>query len=306
MLTHSQYGGFVKQISAIVPISKMHGRFSNLKNWLNQIDFNVMEIILVHDIQDNKTSSELQGILLGHKLEIQNKDLIIVEKFFGSPGLARNCGLDLATGNWIVFWDSDDLPNIPEYLKFSIEYPRDIDLVIGQYVVEEVGDSSKTIPRFEQNTLQEVAFNPGIWRMIFLRKSIYKNLRFERFLMGEDQLFLLNYLKPQPKFQIKRAIFYTYFVGSNMQLTSNKDAILDLKDAIFASRSTIKELQGSFQQFAIICTFRQIVTLIAKGTFATQVWAIKEMMLLILKYGRNQDTIILCFKYYFKRLGITS
>ena len=293
----------MKLISAVVPISKMQGRFSNLKFWLKQIDFNIMEIILVHDIQDNVTSEELKTILMDYELEILKHNLFIFEKYCGSPGFARNCGLDLATGKWIVFWDSDDLPNIPEYIKIARENPEGIDLIIGQFAVSEIGSSSKSTSRFEHKTLNEVAFNPGIWRMIFSRASIDTNLRFEKFLMGEDQLFIANYFKTQPEIYFTKVTFYTYFTGGTLQLTSNQKAILDLKQTISASKFVVKELQEPYKQFAVICTIRQIITLLSDGTVITKFWAIKELIFFTVKYARKQRTISLLLKFYLKRIG---
>ena len=95
-------------LTAIVPVTKMAGKLQHFEEWLSICRGLPIEIIVCHDVQDDQTGPELTKIF--ESLNLENK-LIFLEGTYDSAGLARNAGIPLASGEWIVFWDSDDLPD---------------------------------------------------------------------------------------------------------------------------------------------------------------------------------------------------
>ena len=92
-------------LSVIVPVARMSGRLALMQSWLTSIsNLDTVEVIVVHDKQDEETSRELREILNS----VNSDRCILIEEFVNSPGLARNLGLKAASGIWVIFADSDD------------------------------------------------------------------------------------------------------------------------------------------------------------------------------------------------------
>ena len=85
----------------------MAGKLQNLGKWIPIAVDNKIRIIIVHDISDSATQSELESLLSGFSSE----NITLTSGYYGSPGAARNQGLSLANSKYVSFWDADDLPN---------------------------------------------------------------------------------------------------------------------------------------------------------------------------------------------------
>jgi glycosyltransferase involved in cell wall biosynthesis len=146
--------------------------------------------------------------------------------FFGSPGAARNYGLDLADSKYICFWDSDDLPQ-PKNICTLLSKQANFDVLVGQYFTIEGLPAAKITELSQDLTILDIAIKPGMWRMIFLREFVGDH-RFKFMKMGEDQLFLAELIKLNPRLVFTSEHFYDYAVGRIGQLTSNFKSKLDL------------------------------------------------------------------------------
>jgi glycosyltransferase involved in cell wall biosynthesis len=199
----------------------MAGRLDRLHSWLLRSSGLPFEIILVHDFQDQQTQNELES-MVGTMTDLNLKFL---QGNWNSPGLARNFGLQYATKSNVVFWDSDDLPNLDEVHQALIEASEEFDMLIGNF---EVSNLEQAVVKYEtSNDLTLVALNPGLWRIIinrnFLGASSFNSLR-----MAEDQIFLCELLSKSPRISYSPRIFYRYFKGSPQQLTNDSSALADL------------------------------------------------------------------------------
>lgn len=216
-------------LSIVVPVTSMAGSFGKLTDWLSRINQSPWEVILIHDYRDSGTSLELKSIVEKfHDLKI-----ILFEGEFGSPGIARNKGIDLSTGEWVTFWDSDDSPQIAEVKKiFLNDFERGTDVIVANYVEIDVRKNLQIEHKLSQKFVNEIAKDPGLWRFI-IRKSFISNNRFSNLKMAEDQLFLVLLMKQNPKIVLFPLHIYHYFNGQPGQLTKNKSALNDLNSAIY-------------------------------------------------------------------------
>ena len=168
------------KISFIIPFQDIEVLKENLlKSFQNCSDD--IELILVHD---NRVST---------KEEVQSfyspcKSTTFISGSFGSPGKARNKGLELATGSWILFWDSDDF-GFPDVVVKKLKSAKN-DIVKFNFKVKENG-SNGAIYREGKNDGLNLSTNPGIWRFAFSSKII-KDERFTELKLGEDILFMLK------------------------------------------------------------------------------------------------------------------
>ena len=243
-------------LTAIVPVSGMAGRLHNLENWLSTIHDLDIQIIIIHDHRDSETERQLLSILG----TINSPKIAYLSGAFGSPGAARNAGLERVDSKFVCFWDSDDLPQ-PQSILSDLEiYSGDCEILIGQYV--RIGDDSKEMRQIKSKdtSVSEVAMNPGLWRMVF-RRDFISSVKFQTMRMGEDQLFLAEIIALKPRVSFSHTLFYSYFVGHPGQLTQSPAAITELFDTFQAILALRKKTSGREFEFTSIMISRMNFTL---------------------------------------------
>jgi glycosyltransferase involved in cell wall biosynthesis len=244
-------------LTAIVPVSGMAGRLHNLENWLFTIDHLDLQVVIVHDYRDSETEKQLLSILES----LNSRKIVFLSGTYGSPGAARNAGLDRADSKFVCFWDSDDLP-LPQSIVSDLgTHSEDCDVLVGQYVrcSNHRGDLKPI--KSNDSSFQDVAMNPGLWRMVF-RRDFISTVRFQKMRMGEDQLFLAEVMSRKPRLSFTNSIFYNYFVGHPGQLTQRQDAIAELLDAFREISFLRKDTSGREFEFSSIIISRMNFTLI--------------------------------------------
>jgi len=240
-------------LSAIIPVSRMSGKFGNLSTWLKEASKFPIKIIFVHDVQDDLTGVELENIVSGTDLE----NVIILEERFGNPGEARNFGIKSIEGRWFTFWDSDDLPNLENIFLCLGRFPT-AEILIGSFETENDSGEVSTF-KIEKNLVDHLLRNPGIWRILFKaelqEKIVFPNLR-----MAEDQIAISNIGIFNYELKSCDTIFYRYFTNFPGQLTSNKEALNDLFNAVKVSKLNLKNHSGVNSSFAYGLYTKQLLT----------------------------------------------
>ena len=267
----------ISTLSVIVPVARMSGRLLNLSKWLQELELILIttdipcEIILIHDIQDENTSGELK-LLINKFSKIK---IIFNEGFYGSPGLARNAGIEIASGEWLTFWDSDDIPQVEDfYLMVQVADGSKSECAVGGFTaIHETTRESKS-HLLSKNYLKEIAINPGIWRFAFKRNEL-KGLWFSSLLMAEDQIFLANFNIPDRRIEIFSKSVYNYFIGENFHLTKNKESLKDLPRAIIHSFSLIRDLTNENISFVSILLSRQLITALRTSKYSERLEVIR-------------------------------
>lgn len=251
-------------ISVIVPTTRMFGRLGVLKSWLGEIDFQKIEVILVHDRQDELTSDDIRLICSEYPM------LQVIEKTYQSAGLARNAGIEVSRGKWIVFWDSDDNPSVSVLKEFLTDKDRDFfDVHIFNFVIE----ANKKRTYHETHNWRDIAFRPGIWRMIFSKSTIL-DCHFPSFPLGEDQYFLGLIDLPNRRLRYLDQPIYTYQSGVDGQATSKKSNLFRILESLLALDSLRKKQSGTNYEFTSIMYWRQVITLIKRGNVRLKLKAI--------------------------------
>jgi glycosyltransferase involved in cell wall biosynthesis len=252
-------GEVTTSASIVCPVFNMAGRLELLEGWIQAVSLHPrIEIIIVLDVSDEATRNELDKICQKHK------NIKFTEGYFGNPGSARNAGLELCQGKWVVFWDSDDEPNVENFLASikSIEETNS-DLFFGRYKVFHEGSRSLfDSPAWTFDTqinLSIVAQNPGIWRIIFSRELI-DGLRFNPLRMAEDQIFICEAILKAKTITFADSQIYTYFTGSLNHLTRNPEALQDLLPAFIKTSELIHGKSLELRPFLYLMAARQLIS----------------------------------------------
>lgn len=186
----------MEKISVIVPIYNVEKYIKqSIESILNQT-YNKLEIILVDD-----GSKDLSGSICDEYSKKDNR-IKVIHKENGGLSSARNAGLDVATGKYVMFIDSDDYfeNNSCEVLYNEIE-KRNADYVIGNYihvthdgikwdkpVFNDIDDNFKTSIEDYQKSF--FVMNSVVWNKIFKREFIEEHkLRFVPGALAEDAIF---------------------------------------------------------------------------------------------------------------------
>jgi glycosyltransferase involved in cell wall biosynthesis len=253
-------------LSVIVPITSMAGRLHNLRAWLPKEYDPELEIHLVHDYRDQETESELVAIVEN----LGNTNVFLHSGKYGSPGGTRNYGLKHAVGDYVCFWDADDLPVLSSVLGKLKNVDNKTDMIIGQFII--VDDKKRNTPRRREIdcNLNDMAFHPGIWRIIF-KKSLIDSLEFTNLMMAEDQIYLAECLKKLPNVVYTNNVFYNYFTNINGQLTKNVNAKADLVNSTEIMKKMSIGTEKFEQKPLAIMFFRQQLAFtklhVIKGSF---------------------------------------
>ncbi len=264
--------------SVICPVSGMAGKLGFVRDWVESISANSqIEIILVHDISDNLTGKEL--------LDLSNTytNTRLIEGLFGNPGTARNAGLEISVGRWVVFWDSDDEPNVQNFIS-TLEMMElfQFDIAVAAYAVcDEISHKKSRSKPWSQETgrdLESLALNPGIWRIIFSRE-ILKGIRFNPLKMAEDQIFICEALTKARSIRFVDNLNYTYFTGSSRHLTRNIRALQDLLPAFRITKKLVEiNERRELSSFLNIVAARQLISGLRYGNQRTRVGLLVSMI----------------------------
>jgi glycosyltransferase involved in cell wall biosynthesis len=234
----------LQDLSCVIPVSNYYLNGSNLKALIEATSEYNLEIILSCDSLTEGELKELNDVI-DSKPRVGSIQLIAGD--FGNPGEPRNRGLKLATRNYLVFWDCDDMPNI-EGIKSALGSLKNEsnDFIMGSFAILNREESEK-VELLKTNSevaldilKRELIRNPGIWRILFKRDFI-QNLTFPRINCGEDQVFIEKVLALGPRFEAKSELFYFYRKGNTGSTSNLSSSRKDLSAAILEGEILLKQ-----------------------------------------------------------------
>jgi glycosyltransferase involved in cell wall biosynthesis len=258
-------------LSVIIPVARMAGRLLKFSNFLESVEPGKVEIIVILDMDDSATSQELEKILSGFPL----LGIKYCRDYYGSPGAARNAGLELVTSEWVWFCDADDEPIIATALRALQTVPEEFDALIFNYSkVNEISGLEYVNP----GTLDRISvcINPGLWRML-LRKEIIYPTKFQKYSLGEDQLFIINIRIFHRNILFINEIIYKYSFGGEGHLINRRDKVDDLFQVYKRTISAMKHSRKDEIQFMALIALRQLLTLLRIGPAKIKIMSISKI-----------------------------
>ncbi|MFI3213071.1 MAG: glycosyltransferase [Eubacteriales bacterium] len=186
-------------ISVIVPVYKVEKSLNRcIQSIVNQIYTN-LEIILVDDGSPDECPQ------LCDEWAQKDSRIVVIHKDNGGVSSARNIGLDIASGEFIGFVDSDDYIEETMYFDLvkslkelhsqlsSCNYYRSDEIIKVNNLIQPFLIEKELVLKGIEN---EKIYNPyNIWCKLFLAKSI-GDLRFDTSItIGEDLIFVLEFIK---------------------------------------------------------------------------------------------------------------
>lgn len=204
-------------ISIIIPIYNAAQYLEKcIKSILNQVNAN-FELILIND------GSTDNSLSICEKYAKIDKRIQIFNQINQGVSSARNLGIQHSKGEWITFIDADDY--IEQNYILS-EIPQSSTLIIQNWKELQTGNVKEYL--FQQHINKDLIrnfLNNNIhkdiircpWGKFYNREIIKKHkiLFNEKFKIGEDTLFVLNYLYYCDTIDIIATSFYIYRTCTN-------------------------------------------------------------------------------------------
>ncbi|CAM4467537.1 glycosyltransferase [Paenibacillus typhae] len=242
------------QISIVVPIYNVEQYLERcMQSLVNQTYRNV-EIILVNDGSTDGSSS------ICDKYENMDQRIQVIHKLNGGLSDARNFGLKVSRGEYVLFVDSDDYIELDACEKlynvikqFSSDAP---DLIIGNarkihndtttYLMHKGTENYALLsgPNYMLKELKTESLHMAVWLNLYRNEFLKKNnLEFKVGLLHEDEQFTPRVLLKANNVICTDIIFYNYIIRSS-SITMSKDLSVNGLHII----ETCNELSSLYEQ----------------------------------------------------------
>ena len=225
-------------VSVIIPVYNVEKYLKKCIESITNQTYKNIEIILVNDGSTDNSYRICQ--------EFSEKDtrIVLLNKQNGGLSDATNYGLKFATGDYVVFVDSDDYvkSNYVESLYRMITKYK-VDVVACEY--SEVSESGKVLKEVHFNEPQNInklsgkrflqylyednyVANVVAWNKIY-KRSLFNSVRFEKGRYYEDEFLIVPMFWKVKTIVLLRESLYYYVQreGSITQSAMNKKKIMD-------------------------------------------------------------------------------
>ena len=208
-----------KKISVIIPVYNVEKYLARCLNSIIKNTYKNIEIILVNDGSKDKS----QEIIDKYKNKYGNI-IKAREQENKGPAEARNVGIEMASGEYLMFIDSDDFIKedyIENYVKTLKE--ADYDLVAGGYHKWIDGKITYTIALQDEPWAKFMIMGPytKLYKKSFLQEN---NIKFVKVNIGEDIYFNLQVNALAKKVKIIDYVgYYWYTNNESISNTMHKD-----------------------------------------------------------------------------------
>lgn len=222
-----------KTISVIVPAYNVEKYFKQALNSLGEQRFNDYEIIIVNDGSSDDT------LKIALEFQKNNNNIIIINQDNAGQAHARNVGIEHSTGEYIYFFDSDDvLGNDALKIMYDAVNNKDIDILLfsgDAFSDDKAVDLNnfyykKTINKHKILTGQEMflqliqgnEYTPSPCLYLIKKKLLTQyNIRFFEGVIHEDILFSWKIMMLSCQSMVIPNTLFHRRVRQNSTMTSN-------------------------------------------------------------------------------------
>lgn len=235
------------KISIIIPVYKVEKYIEECLNSILNQTFTDFEVILVDD-----GSPDNSGAICDKYAEADHRFRVIHKENEG-VGAARNTGLDIAQGKYVVFVDSDDFCDTSYLENFTKGSNNDSDLVIqgmksfpeGYVPTTQFEAKVYTISNLVDCVLSNKLLTFGAPYCKMFKSSILNNerVRFSTtYSFGEDTYFFFDYLAHVNTIQIVGSVGYNYRCDLSDSLSVKNHEFEDLTKFATESLALVRSI----------------------------------------------------------------
>lgn len=240
----------MKKVSVIVPVYNVENYLKRCLNTLVNQTLKDIEIILVNDASTDNSLS----IMKEYQEKYPEIVKVIDSKVNSKQGGARNLGLEVATGEYIGFVDSDDWVHIEMFEKLYLKAKSDrADIVDADYFTASGIDNCMSVEKsnliselgeLDEEKKKRLILNTGrMWTKIFKSKLLKdNNIKFPENVFYEDNQFMpLVMVYAETISKIDEPLYY-YFID-NSQSTSKKQNSYHHFDRLITAQNMVNDFK---------------------------------------------------------------
>ncbi len=229
----------MKKVSIIVPVYNAEKTIERcVESLINQTYKNI-EIILINDGSKDNSLKKLKEYEL-----LYPKKVKVFSKKNSGAGLTRNKGIELASGEYALFVDSDDALEL-DAIFCLINNIKDNDIIIYGHKIISIDGKLLKILIPKDNYWSELKYNctcSKLYKLSFLKEN---KILFPKIRIGEDIVFTLEAVSKTNKITIlgeSKYIVYksessiTYDINNNNQIYNVNELINYVKNNIDTSK----------------------------------------------------------------------
>lgn len=219
------------KVSIIVPVYKVERELDRCVQSLFKQTYNNLEIILVDDGSPDKCPE------LCENYAEMDKRVKVIHKENGGLSDARNAGLKQATGEYILYVDSDDYIDLDTCERFiKAASNQKIDIIVGNAIMEKPDGKEMmihsatpsgityTAKQFIMSAVKAYQWYAPAWLNMYRRDFLLDNqLYFKKGIYFEDVQMLPRVFLQAKKITCIDGTFYHYIIRENSIMTSQKD-----------------------------------------------------------------------------------
>lgn len=259
----------MKLVSVIVPIYNVEDYISDcIESIINQT-YTDLEILLIDDGSTDNSSRICDEYA-------QNDSRIkVFHKKNNGVSAARNFGLDIAIGEYIIFVDSDDCININFIKILASSFDDNIDIVIADYYdsynekinfYENVCKKDNQIIKINSNfDCTEKYAKMNVWGNMY-KRTLIENLRFDENLsIGEDTLF---------HYMVLNKSKYINYIHTQLYYYRHRE-------------TSVMNEKFSIKKYDEIRSLKKFVSLFKNGTKANKTSAARLVLACYIMYNKN-------------------
>lgn len=230
--------------SIVVPIYNVEPYLERCIASMREQTYENIEIILVDDESPDRCPA-----ICDRYAELDNR-IKVIHKKNGGLSDARNHGVAAATGEYIIFLDSDDYIGLDTCERFAEYAKGGIDILVGSATVEggacdlrqiDPTDTVYTGEEYLKKAHRESKARMAAWLNVYRRQFLLENeLWFQRGILHEDEEFTPRvFLRAQSV--VNTGInFYHYIIRDN-SITTKKDKRRNARD-LYSSLCSLEEI----------------------------------------------------------------
>lgn len=219
------------KISIIVPVYKVEEELDRCVQSLVNQTYKNIEIILVDDGSPDHCPE------LCDQYALEDNRIRVLHKKNGGLSDARNAGLERATGEYVLYVDSDDYIDVDACARFmSATDTQDVDIVVGNAIMEKSDGCEMMVhtatptgtiygaKEFIIRAISSYQWYAPAWLNMYRREYLLENnLFFKKGIYFEDIQMLPRVFLPAKRIVCMEGTFYHYIIRDNSIMTSKKD-----------------------------------------------------------------------------------
>lgn len=215
------------KVSIIVPVYKVEEYVLRCFESIASQDFTNLEVIFVDDASTDSSIDIVSRAINEYSGPIEFK--VVTHDKNSGLSAARNSGIDVATGQYIYFLDSDDELSdskaISKFVKCAEQTKADV--VVGNHEnIKETGSYISKYKTYKHLHNQDFvkSFVKGdipvtAWNKLIAKQLFDKGLRFKEGILNEDELFAYHLLFLNPVVVLLGEVTYNYYIRSGSIMT---------------------------------------------------------------------------------------